>query len=160
MQSPSAFRYIPLYTNAIVKISNSLFTSKVRYGLQLLGCVRYKDSDATNQELEAIQKCQNKLVRILNGSRISDKISSKSLLEKFKMLSINQMNAQIKLLEIWKTINVKDYPIKTKFVSRSDDIVITRAFSLGYLQENRITNFSKRTFLNDATHIWIWLHQC
>ena len=120
----------------------------------MLGCVRWKDSDPTNQELEAIQKCQNKLVRILNGSRISDKISSKSLLEKFKMLSINQMNAQIKLLEIWKTISVKDYPIKTKFVSRSDDIVITRAFSLGYLQENRLTNFSKRTFLNDATHIW------
>ena len=59
----------------------------------------------------AIQKCQNKLLRILNGTRISEKISTKSMLVKFKMLSVNQMMAQIKLIEMWKTTHVANYPI-------------------------------------------------
>ena len=42
---------------ALLKISDSLFTSKIRYGLQLLGSVRWLDSDPTNQDLQALQKC-------------------------------------------------------------------------------------------------------
>ena len=85
---------------ALLKISHGLFISKLRYGLQLLGRVRWNDSEAYNQTLEALQKCQNKLLRALNGSRVSDQICTKSLLLKFNILSVNQMNAQIKLSEM------------------------------------------------------------
>ena len=94
-------------------VNQSLFISKIRYGLQLLGKVRWSVSDSSNQDIEAIQKCLNKLVRVLNNSRISDKISTKFMLSKFNLLSVNQMNAQIKLTEIWKSVNVKNYPIKS-----------------------------------------------
>ena len=94
-------------------VNQSLFISKIRYGLQLLGKVRWSVSDSSNQDNEAIQKCLNKLVRVLNNSRISDKISTKFMLSKFNLLSVNQMNAQIKLTEIWKSVNVKNYPIKS-----------------------------------------------
>ena len=50
----------------LLKISHGLFISKLRYGLQLLGCVRWKDLDPTNKDLEALQKSQNKLLRALN----------------------------------------------------------------------------------------------
>ena len=70
------------------------------------------------------------------------------------MLSVNQMNAQIKLLEIWKSVHIRDYPIKTMMVQRSENIVNTRAASNGVLMENQITTQSQRTFLNDAIHIW------
>ena len=39
----------------------------------------------------------------LNGKKISDKISTKVLLNNINMLSANQINAQIKLLEFWKS---------------------------------------------------------
>ena len=64
------------------------------------------ESDPSNKELEDLQKCQNKLLRALNGSRISDQISNNSMLVKFKILSVNQMNAQIKLTEMWKSIHI------------------------------------------------------
>ena len=42
---------------ALAKISDSLFTSKLRYGLQLLGRVRSSDSDPSNQDMSVLQKC-------------------------------------------------------------------------------------------------------
>ena len=120
----------------------------------MLGKVRWSISDPTNQEMEAIQKCQNKLLRLLNNSCISDKISTKSLLEKFNMLAVNQMNAQIKLGEIWKSVHVYNYPIKTSALKRGDEAVNTRAVSLGVLNEAKVTSTSERVFINDAIHIW------
>ena len=51
----------------------------------------------------AIQKTQNKLTRFLNNAKISDKISTKTLLKNINGLSVNQLNAQIKLTELWKS---------------------------------------------------------
>ena len=116
----------------------------------MLGKVRWSISDPTNQEMEAIQKCQNKLLRLLNNSCISDKISTKSLLGKFNMLSVNQMNAQIKLNEIWKSVHVHNYPIKTTALKRGDEAVNTRAVSLGVLNETKVTSSSVRVFINYA----------
>ena len=70
------------------------------------------------------------------------------------MLSLNQINAQIKLLEIWKSVKIENYPIKTNSVIRANDVALTRACSIGYLEERKLTNSSSRTFLNDAKHIW------
>ena len=120
---------------ALLKVSDGLSTSKIRYSLQLLGCVRWADSDPSNQDLEAIQKRQNKLLRALNCSLISDKISTKSMLAKFNMLSVSQMNAQTKLNEMWKSVHFSNYPAKTQFLLRHDEAVNTRSISAGLLKE-------------------------
>ena len=61
-------------------------------------------------DLKAIQIVQNKLARILNGVKLSEKISSKALLSKLKMLPVNQINAQAKLLDMWKATHVEGNP--------------------------------------------------
>jgi hypothetical protein len=48
---------------------------------------------------------------MINNNRISDMISSKSILEKFNLLSVNQTAASIKLVEVWKSLNQDGYPI-------------------------------------------------
>ena len=53
-------------------------------------------------------------MRSLNGTKVKDKISIISLLTKFGMLSVNQLNAQVKLVEMWKAINVDDYKLNSK----------------------------------------------
>ena len=143
-----------LSPKALLKISDGLFISKLRYGLQLLGRVRWQASNPTNSDLETIQKCQNKLLRALNGSRVSDKISTKSLLSKYNMLSVNQRNAQVKLSEMWKSTHIINYPIKTDSLQRNNDMRCTKAVSNGVLVESKTSNLSQKTFLNDAIHIW------
>jgi hypothetical protein len=54
-----------LNKDALLKIVDGLFTSKIRCGLQLLGKARRTDEDPKNAELQAIQKVQNKLIRLL-----------------------------------------------------------------------------------------------
>ena len=43
--------------------------------------------------------------------QVADKISIKSMLEKFQLLSVNQLAAEIKLIEVWKSINAEGSPI-------------------------------------------------
>ena len=92
---------------------DGIFISKVRFGVQLYGTVRTANTDTECQDLRAIQLVQNKLLRSLNNTKLSDRVSTAYLLEKFNMLSVNQINAQSKLLEVWKALNVPKYPLKS-----------------------------------------------
>ena len=77
-----------------------IFVSKLRYGLQLLGRVRQSDSESSSGDLHTLQLIQNKLARALNNVKLSDYCTTKSLLAKLDMQSVNQLNAQIKITEI------------------------------------------------------------
>ena len=55
------------------KVADSLFISKLRYGLPLMGQIRWTDQESQSGLPETIQKSQNKLLRFLNNSKIKDK---------------------------------------------------------------------------------------
>ena len=83
-----------------------------RYSLQLLGKVRTIDEDSTNGLLAKLQVTQNKMARFLNGTTILDKVCNKEIYKNSNILSVNQLNCQIKLKEVWKSINDVNYPIQ------------------------------------------------
>ena len=58
------------------------------------------------------------------------------------------------LSEIWKSVNVKNYPVKTSSKTSDVDSRTTRSISIGTLMESKILNASEKTFLNYAIHIW------
>ena len=93
-------------------------------------------------------------LRILNGVRLIDKISSKSLAEKLGLLSVNQVNAQVKITEMWKAINCDSRALNITIKQKSSDAAITRADKNVTLMEQGLTELCKKTFLNDAAHIW------
>jgi len=57
--------------------------------------VRLTEEQPKSQLVTMVQRTQNKMLKVLNGVRIVDRISTKSLLEEQNMLSVNQMAAQI-----------------------------------------------------------------
>ena len=63
----------------------------MRYGIQLLGKVRMVKEDPVGADFHAIQMVQNNLLRTLDGSLVKDKVSIESMLNKFSMLSANQI---------------------------------------------------------------------
>ena len=103
-------RQIP--KNKIMSIVHSLWISKLRYGLQLFTKVVVAEEERRSAALKSLQLTQNRPLRALNNSRIKDRISIRSMLAKFNLLSVNQLAAQIKLLEVWKSINVEGNPTK------------------------------------------------
>ena len=61
-----------LSNEALMKLVDGLFMSKISNGLQLLGKVRLNESDPINKDMECIQKVQNKLLRLLTNTRLLD----------------------------------------------------------------------------------------
>ena len=118
------------------------------------GKVRLTEEDSTQGFLEEIQKAQNRMFRLLNNSRIKDKISTKSIMTNLNMLSVNQVNAQVKLTEIWKSINDYKYPIQSQKLNYNTEARSTRASNRGDLKIEASTLKSQATFLNDAFKIW------
>ena len=79
----------------IMTMVDGLFISKIRYGIQLMGKVRIKETDPTNKDFDNIQMVQNKLLRMLTKTKLKDMVSTKSRLNQTNMMSVNQINAQI-----------------------------------------------------------------
>ena len=143
-----------LSLKSVLKVVDGLFPSKIRYGLQLLGKVRMTSEDAECADLKAIQLIQNKLLRSLNNTKIKDKISTKSILGKFNMLSVNQLNAQVKLLEMWKALNLVDYPLKIKQQTVTESGVSTRASHKGRPINIGKSNTTKNSSISDSIRVW------
>ena len=103
-----------------LRISDSFYTSKIWYGVQLFGKVRLSENDPTEFMLESLQITQNKFARFVHGSTLMDSINTKTVFNEAKLHSVNQINAQIKLLEVWKSMNIPAYPIE--WSKRSDEL--------------------------------------
>jgi hypothetical protein len=50
--------------------------------------------------MEELQESQNKLLRALTGRNVSDKIKIVEMLKSLQMMSVNQIAAQLKLIEV------------------------------------------------------------
>ena len=143
-----------LSVQSIRKVVDGLFTSKIRYGPQLYGKVHLEAGDPKCEGFKSIQIAQNNMLRLLNRSKISDHVSIESTLKKFNVLSVNQLNAQIKLLEIWKSINIADYPLKVTQQSTEREGISTRADIRNKPVEIGRKDLTRKTCISDAVRVW------
>ena len=139
---------------AVLKLVDGLFMSKVRYGLQLYGKVRRSEDSSKCEDFNSIQKIQNDLMRYLAGCQLKDKVSIRSLLDKLNMVSVNQLNAQIKLLEMWKSLHVEDYPLELKQQETREGMAMTRAAKKGQPCDLGRTQLTHSTCISDAIKMW------
>ena len=119
-----------------------------------MGKVRTSDLDPTDSLLDCLQITQNKFARFLHGSTLMDRINTNVIFNDIKILSVNQMNAQIKLLEVWKSIYVNSYPLK--WVTREDSI-IKQGLKFTNKPDLVVNGHSKpqmQSFFNDAAVLW------
>ena len=141
----------------VYQTADSIFNSKIRYGLQLMGKVRSQSEDGGKQkDSKVIQLMQNKMVRLLNNVKISDKQSTISLFKNVNMLSVNQINAQIKLKEIWKAVNIVECPLK---IVKMKDVLPERPLRSKNENESKLleagfSELSKKTFMSDRVRLW------
>ena len=90
----------------------------------------------------------------MNGSKISVKINTTTILTKFDNLSVNQLNAQMKLVDMWKANNCLNYPTKIRRVETNELRATTRAVTSGKLVEIGVSIHAKNTFYNDGVKAW------
>ncbi len=137
--------------NKLCKVVDSLWLSKLRYGLQLCTEVRLTEEHPKKQYMTMAQRLQNKMLRILDGALVSDRKSTKL---SWNMLSVNQIAAQIKLTEIQKASNDPLYPIKMKTRERQENAITTRSLTQGDLTQVGRSTKAKKNFTCDAGKVW------
>ena len=96
--------FIP--NRCLTPLIHGLLLSKVRYGLPLFADIRLSDIHGTNGLMKEIQVEINRGLRIVLGVRLADKISIADLSAKVGVPSINQLAAEVTLMEIWKTFQM------------------------------------------------------
>ena len=70
------------------------------------------------------------------------------------MLSVNNLNAQIKLIDMWEATHLTNDPTKVTTLSSLENAPNTRFRSDGNLKEIGKSIVMQSTFLNDATKAW------
>ena len=86
--------------------------SHIRYALPLYCPVEIEENDPTSSSISELKKVFNDCLRLLSGKVISDRVSIKSMLEELGWLSINQLAAETRLIEAWKTVHLEEYCMK------------------------------------------------
>ena len=104
--------------------------------------------------MEQLQITQNKLVRTLENVRLKDKNRTCDMLSKNKMLSVNQMQAQIKLTELWKAVNTDNNPLKFKHQIAAENGRESRTVSNKTLVLNKGSILTIDSFKYDASKLW------
>ena len=113
-----------------------------------------KKEESKQKLLGSIQVAQNKLARFLNGNTLMDKISTSEILKQIGIPSVNQINAQTKLIQVWKSQQSSSFP--TQWQRRNETIEDRRTRASHY---NKLTELSggqilTSTFISDAARIW------
>ena len=87
-------------------VADGIFVSKLRYGLAIFWPLRVSIQDPNPTEMQGIKVVFNRMLRLLCGTVKEDKVSIKKMLDRLGWLSINQMAAETRLIEVWKALNV------------------------------------------------------
>ena len=91
---------------------------------------------------------------MLNHVKISDKINTNILLDNVNMLSVNRLNAHIKITETWKALNQKSHPFNVNVPEMAKVDRHLRSGTNGLIKEKARSNVAKATFKNDSVKVW------
>ena len=96
-------------------IADSIFGSILRYALGLFCPIRIKPNDPNPASLRGVKVIYNDLLRLLCNSRRENRKPTKEMLDHVGWLSLNQMSCEIRLIEVWKSLNIDNYCLSELF---------------------------------------------
>ena len=130
--------------------------SKLRYGLQLCNQVRKNVKDPTSANIKSAQIAQNKMLRMLDRVTLNDHVTTKSLLLKYNIPSVNQLAAEIKLIETWKSQNIANYPfmLEPNNPGRNDGGRSVRESTTKNWKDMSKTKAARESMSRDCAKLW------
>ena len=133
-------------------VAEGIFMSSLRYGLSIFCPVKIKPTDPTPTCINGIKIVFNDMLRLLCGSRRMNKLSVKKMLDSLGWLSINQLSAEIRLTEVWKSINT-EYCLSDMFQLTKSN---TRAVKKSRVTTPKVilSRLRQNSFLYPSCKLW------
>ena len=92
-------------------MADAIFNSVIRYGIAVYLVPTYEKEDLKARKLSSetydLQVLQNKMLRVIHGLRISNRVNMVELRTKIKMMSVNQMSIYHTIMEVFNIIHNK-----------------------------------------------------
>ena len=116
--------------------------------------MRCNGEDSQDGLLKSLQITQNKSARFFNGNTLEDKVCTSKIFKDLNLLSVNQLNVQIKIREVWKSLKDKNYPTKWEYVLPNPNVNSRlRSVDQKILKTSGNSRISDSTFVNDAARL-------
>ena len=136
-------------------VANGIFISKLRYCLALFAPVRLKKDDPESSALAKIKVTYNKLLRLLTKTSINEKRSIKSMLKDLNWPSVNQMIAEVRLVEAWKIVNDKSSPLLNAIdLKENFTNAVTRSQKHVVMNPGKPSRLAMNSFAAPTALIW------
>ena len=136
-------------------MADGIFMSQVRYGLPLYCPVKIEEGDPSPGCIDKIEVAFNDCLRLLTGNQRSDKSSIKSMLEELNWLSLNQLSAETRLVQAWKTAHVDDYCLQDTLSQRKKGGYSTRGSeTISFDPGVDGRSISSGTFVHQTAKLW------
>ena len=140
----------------IMKVVHSLWMSKLRYGLQLCAQTRTSEEEVRSTDMKIIQITQNRLLRMLTGTTLRERKSTKEMLKTLGLPSVNQLAIEVKLTETWKSVWDPIYPVRLDGNRKEggENNRILRPESTRQLKDYARTKIGENSFCISAAKLW------
>ena len=128
--------------------------SHVRYGLPLYCPIELDANDPHSVCIEKLRVVFNDCLRLLTGNSRSDHKSIEKMLDELGWLSLNQMAAESRLIQAWKTAYNQDYCLNDTLKKRHKSSYQTRSQQQDYFERGVLDLHGSVGFVNSTAKIW------
>ena len=115
--------------------------------------IRIKPNDPNHTSINGIEVIYNDLLRLLCSSKRGNRKPRQELLAQVGWLSINQMSCEIRLIEVWKSLNLDNYCLKEMF-EKINSSQTTRLVNKIRLKANFKTRLRESSFHYPSVQVW------
>ena len=141
--------------NLLKQVADGIFMSVVRYGLPLYCPVRLKNDEPHHGSIDKIKVVFNDCLRLLTNKRSQDRARIEDMLVELGWISINQLCAETRLIEAWKTVHSDDYCMKDMLKPKKKPVKIsTRSAYQNLLETGERDKFENGSFIYKTAQIW------
>ena len=135
-------------------MADGIFCSVLRYELAIFCPIRILDKDPNSTSIEGIKVIHHDVLRLLCNSKRSSHRSIESMLEQLGWLSITQLSAEIRLVEVWKGLNKENYCLSELFEKAESNNGITRSAGLNKLKTVFKSKIRENSFAFPSVQLW------
>ena len=128
--------------------------SVLRYGMPAFCPVRLRKGDPRNGSIDKIRVIFNDCLRLLTNNKRKDHAKIEDMLKELGWLSVNQLCAETRLVEAWKSVNLEEYCMSEILTKKNKLQYSTRSNDQTFLQSGMENRFSSASFRKKTAQIW------
>ena len=142
-------------TSLLKTVADGIFMSILRYGLPVFCPVRIREEEPKHNSIDKIRVVFNDCLRLLTNHKRKEHVKIEDMLTQLGWLSINQLCAETRLIEAWKSEHLENYCIGDMLIRKEKSSHMkTRSNNQTTFKSGQHDKFTNGSFMQRTAEIW------